>query len=45
MLNFDAMANKTNAARLPETGYIRGLQIKIAPQELIDFIGAGIYPI
>ena len=24
---------------------IRGLQIKIAPQDLIDFIGAGIYPL
>lgn len=24
---------------------VRGLQIKIAPQDLIDFIGAGIYPI
>lgn len=24
---------------------IRGLQIKIAPQDLIDFVGAGIYPL
>lgn len=24
---------------------IRGLQLKIAPQDLIDFIGAGIYPL
>lgn len=24
---------------------IRGLQLKIAPQSLIDFVGAGIYPI
>ena len=24
---------------------IRGLQLKIAPQDLIDFVGAGIYPI
>jgi len=24
---------------------VRGLQIKIAPQDLIDYIGAGIYPI
>ena len=24
---------------------VRGLQIKIAPQDLIDFVGAGIYPL
>lgn len=24
---------------------VRGLQIRIAPQDLIDFVGAGIYPI
>ncbi|MBQ2090580.1 MAG: Cys-tRNA(Pro) deacylase [Bacteroidales bacterium] len=24
---------------------IRGLQLKIAPQDLIDFVGAGIYPL
>ena len=24
---------------------IRGLQLKIAPQDLIDFVGAGLYPI
>ncbi len=24
---------------------VRGLQIKIAPQDLIDFVGAGLYPI
>ena len=24
---------------------VRGLQIKMAPQDLIDFVGAGLYPI